>query len=59
MLKRRPQFATQQALRKFRLPPVSRLLSVILMSLVPALAARDVEPDELGSSSGPLSSRAC
>ena len=49
MFKRRQQFANQQALQKFLLPPVSRLLSVILMSLAPVLSsAQDVEPDELG-----------
>lgn len=49
MFKRRQQFANQQALQKFLLPPVSRLLSVILMSLAPVLSsAQDVESDELG-----------
>lgn len=49
MFKRRQQFANQQALQEFRLPPVSRLLSIILMSLAPVLSsAQDVEPDELG-----------
>ncbi|MED5310831.1 MAG: cupin domain-containing protein, partial [Pseudomonadota bacterium] len=45
----RQQFANQQALQEFLLPPVSRLLFVILMSLAPVLSsAQDVEPDELG-----------
>ena len=49
MFKRRQQFANQQALKEFLLPPVSRLLTVILMSLAPVLSsAQDVEPDELG-----------
>ena len=49
MIKRRQQFANQQALQEFLLPPVSRLLFVILMSLAPVLSsAQDVEPDELG-----------
>lgn len=49
MFKRRQQFANQQALQEFLLPPVSRLLSIILMSLAPVLSsAQDVEPDELG-----------
>ena len=49
MFKRRQQVANQQALQEFRLPPVSRLLSIILMSLAPVLSsAQDVEPDELG-----------
>ena len=49
MFKRRQQFANQQALQKFLLPPVSRLLTVILMSLAPVLSsAQDVESDELG-----------
>ena len=49
MFKRRQQFANQQALQKFLLRPVSRLLSVILMSLAPVLSsAQDVESDELG-----------
>lgn len=49
MFKRRQQFANQQALKEFLLPRVSRLLTVILMSLAPVLSsAQDVEPDELG-----------
>ena len=49
MIKHRQQFANQQALQEFLLPPVSRLLSIILMSLAPVLSsAQDVEPDELG-----------
>ena len=49
MFKHRQQFANQQALQEFLLPPVSRLLSIILMSLAPVLSsAQDVEPDELG-----------
>ena len=49
MFKRRQQFATQHALRKLRLPLVSQLLCIVLMSLVPVLSsAQDVEPDELG-----------
>ena len=49
MFKRRQQFANQQALQEFLLPPVSRLLSIILISLAPVLSsAQDVEPDELG-----------
>ena len=49
MIKHRQQFANQQALQEFLLPPVSRLLFVILMSLAPVLSsAQDVEPDELG-----------
>lgn len=49
MFKRRQQFANRQALQEFLLPPVSLLLSVILMSLAPVLSsAQDVEPDELG-----------
>ena len=49
MFKRRQQFANQQALKEFLSPPVSRLLTVILMSLAPVLSsAQDVEPDELG-----------
>lgn len=49
MFKRRQQFANQQALKEFLSPAVSRLLTVILMSLAPVLSsAQDVEPDELG-----------
>ena len=49
MFKRRQQFANQRALKEFLSPPVSRLLTVILMSLAPVLSsAQDVEPDELG-----------
>ena len=49
MFKRRQQFANQQTLKEFLLPPVSRLLTVILMSLAPVLSsAQEVEPDELG-----------
>ncbi|MEC7080389.1 MAG: cupin domain-containing protein [Pseudomonadota bacterium] len=49
MFKRRQQFANHQALQEFLLPPVCRLLCIILMSLAPVLSsAQDVEPDELG-----------
>ena len=49
MFKRRHQFATRQALQEFRLPLLSRLMSIILLSLVPVLSSsQDVEPDELG-----------
>ena len=39
MFKRRQQFANQQALKEFLSPPVSRLLTVILMSLAPVLSS--------------------